>query len=67
MRKGSRVAVDGRLEWREWESSGEKRQGVSVVADSVQFLDSPADGRADGGDLDGELVGASAGEGDLAF
>jgi single-strand DNA-binding protein len=42
MRKGSRVAVDGRLEWREWEASDQqKRQAVSVVADTVLFLDSP--------------------------
>ena len=45
MRKGSRVAIDGRLEWREWETSDQqKRQAVSIVADTVQFLDSP-DGR----------------------
>jgi single-strand DNA-binding protein len=44
MRKGSRVAVDGRLEWREWETSdGQKRQAVSVVADTVQFLDTPGE------------------------
>ena len=65
MRKGSRVAVDGRLEWREWDSSGEKRQAVSIVADWVQFLDSPE--RGEGEDLDGELVAAGAGEGDIAF
>jgi single-strand DNA-binding protein len=40
-RKGSRVAIDGRLEWREWETSDQqKRQTVSVVADTVMFLDS---------------------------
>jgi len=44
MRKGSRVGVDGRLEWREWETSDQqRRQAVSVVADTVQFLDSPGD------------------------
>ena len=44
MRKGSRVASDGRLVWREWESSeGDKRQAVSIVAETVQFLDSPAE------------------------
>ena len=43
MRKGSRVGIDGRLEWREWETADQqKRQAVSVVADTVQFLDSPA-------------------------
>jgi single-strand DNA-binding protein len=65
MRKGSRVGVDGRLEWREWESSGEKRQAVSIVADTVQFLDTPA--HDEDGELDGELVGTGAGEGDIAF
>ena len=37
--KGRPVAIDGRLEWREWEAQdGAKRQAVEVVADSVQFL-----------------------------
>ncbi|HEX3509540.1 MAG TPA: single-stranded DNA-binding protein [Solirubrobacteraceae bacterium] len=37
---GSRVAVDGRLEWREWQTSDQqRRQAVSVIAESVQFLD----------------------------
>ena len=52
--KGSRVAIDGRLEWREWETSDQqKRQAVSVVADKVLFLDGPGE-RADGGRGDGE-------------
>ncbi|MCW2971254.1 MAG: single-strand binding protein [Solirubrobacterales bacterium] len=58
MRKGSRVAIDGRLEWREWETTDQqKRQAVSIVADTVQFLDTPGDRAAD----DGELVGVGAG------
>jgi single-strand DNA-binding protein len=37
--KGRPVAIDGRLEWREWETQeGHKRQAVEIVADSVQFL-----------------------------
>ena len=37
--KGRPVAVDGRLEWREWTAQdGTKRQSVEVVADTVQFL-----------------------------
>jgi single-strand DNA-binding protein len=38
--KGRPVAIDGRLEWREWEAkdgSG-KRESIEIVADSVQFL-----------------------------
>jgi single-strand DNA-binding protein len=66
MRRGSRVAIDGRLDWREWETADEaKRQAVSIVADTVQFLDSPG-GRSDrNGSSDGEageLVGVGAGE-----
>ena len=48
--KGRPVAVDGRLEWREWEDkeTGKKRQSVDIVADSVQFL-----GSRDGGEGNG--------------
>ncbi|HEY2768554.1 MAG TPA: single-stranded DNA-binding protein [Solirubrobacteraceae bacterium] len=51
--KGSAVAVDGRLEWREWETADQqKRQAVKIVAESIQFLDKRAYDRerADGGD-----------------
>ena len=59
--KGRPVAIDGRLEWREWEAQdGSKRQAVEVVAESVQFL---------GGRQDLEAAayvpaGATAGGGD---
>lgn len=36
--KGRGVAITGKLDWREWEQDGVKRQTVSVVANSVQFL-----------------------------
>ena len=39
--KGRPVAVEGRLNWREWESQdGAKRQSVDIIADTVQFLGS---------------------------
>ena len=42
--KGRPVAIDGRLEWREWEAQdGSKRQSTEIVADSVQFLGSRED------------------------
>jgi single-strand DNA-binding protein len=76
MHRGRRVGIDGRLEWREWETADQqKRQAVSIVADTVQFLDSPgAKEPGDSGDGegrgdphgDGELLGVGA-EGDLAF
>jgi single-strand DNA-binding protein len=37
--KGRPVAIDGRLEWREWDTDdGAKRQAVEIIADSVQFI-----------------------------
>jgi single-strand DNA-binding protein len=50
--KGRPVAVDGRLEWREWEDKdGNKRQAIDVIADSVQFL-----GSRDGGENGGRFT-----------
>ena len=43
--KGRPVAVQGRLDWHEWEAqdgSG-KRQAVEIIANSVQFLGSRGD------------------------
>jgi single-strand DNA-binding protein len=69
MRKGSRVALDGRLEWREWETDNQKRQAVSIVADTIQFLEGPGERAEDGGgEDDGELVGVGSGaEAELVF
>lgn len=37
--KGRGVAIDGRLEWREWAGKdGKHREAVTIVADNVQFL-----------------------------
>ena len=48
--KGRPVAIDGRLDWREWEAKdgGGKRQSVEIIAESVQFLGS-RDGSGGGG------------------
>lgn len=41
--KGRKVAIDGRLQWREWESESGKREAVEIVADNVTFLGSRDD------------------------
>jgi single-strand DNA-binding protein len=48
--KGRPVAIEGRLDWREWEAKdgGGKRQAVQIVANSVQFLGSRDGGGGDG-------------------
>jgi single-strand DNA-binding protein len=60
--KGRPVAVDGRLEWREWETpEGNKRQAVDVVADTVQFLGGRGDGEG-GGYIPAETTATPAGD-----
>src|SRR3954453_226382 len=48
--KGRPVAVQGRLDWREWEAQDGtgKRQAVEIIANSVQFLGSRGDDQGGG-------------------
>ena len=46
--KGRPVAIDGRLEWREWEQDDTRRQAVGIIADAVQFLGSRGDSEGGG-------------------
>lgn len=65
MSRGRRVAIDGRLAWREWDTpDGVKRQAVDIVAESVQFLDGRGDNSDSGGvsDDEGSIDGAHSGE-----
>lgn len=62
LHKGRPVAIDGRLDWREWETQeGRTAQAVKIIANTLQFLDPPHDKTGghspDAGDLhaiDGE-------------
>jgi single-strand DNA-binding protein len=73
--KGRPVAIEGRLDWREWEKDGVKRQAVEITASSVQFLgtgngskngaSAEADVPADKSDFAG--VGAGGGDDDIPF
>ncbi len=64
--KGRPVAIEGRLDWREWEAkdgSG-KRQAVQIVANKVQFLGS-RDGSGGGGGGNGNGDGFSPPQSDV--
>lgn len=41
--KGRKVAVTGKLRWREWEGESGKRQAVEIHADTVAFIGSQKD------------------------
>ncbi len=77
--KGRPIAVEGRLDWREWEAQdGSKRQAVEIIANSVQFLGSRSDNAggsgngfqassdvpADTSDFEGATASSSAGSDD---
>src|ERR687894_97362 len=79
--KGRPVAVDGRLEWREWEAqdgSG-KREAIEIVADSVQFLGGRGEGEFGpsggggnqyvpaGATADADFGGPGGGDDDIPF
>lgn len=61
--KGRPIALDGRLEWREYQTQdGQKRQAVDIIADSVQFLGGRDDAGAGGNGFSGprqEMTGGS--------
>jgi single-strand DNA-binding protein len=44
--KGRQVLVDGRLDFQQWESDGQKRSKHCITADNVRFL---GGGRSEGG------------------
>jgi single-strand DNA-binding protein len=50
LEKGRPVAIDGRLDWREYQDKdGNKREAIEIVADRVQFLGSRDGGEAGNG------------------
>ncbi len=61
LEKGRRIGIDGSLRYSSWETDGQKRSKVEIIADTIQFLDSRGDGghgagarqefRAQGGDI----------------
>lgn len=72
--KGRPVAIDGRLEWREWDTpDGTKRSAVDIVAESVQFLGSRDQNTVANGDIPADVdfqpaqVPVSAGDDDIPF
>lgn len=56
--KGRQIAIDGRLDWQEWEKDGQKRQAVQIIAETVQFI---SDG-SDDGNRGGSSQAATQGE-----
>ena len=66
--KGRPVAVDGRLEWREWTTAeGQRRDSVQIQADQVQFLGSSTDRPSANGATEMAMAAAENTADDIPF
>lgn len=43
--KGTKVAIEGKLRWSQWERDGQKRSKIEVIVDEIEFMTSRADGQ----------------------
>lgn len=41
--KGSKVAIEGKLRWSQWERDGQKRSKIEVIVDEIEFMTSRND------------------------
>ena len=49
LRKGTKVAIEGRLRYSSWERDGQKRSKIEVVVDEIEFMSSRNDAGQQGG------------------
>lgn len=43
--KGSKVCIEGKLRWSQWERDGQKRSKLEVIVDEIEFMSSRSDGQ----------------------
>ena len=47
--KGSKIAVEGKLRWSQWETpEGDKRSKVEIIADDIEFMSTRGEGGGGG-------------------
>ncbi len=46
--KGSKVTIEGKLRWSQWERDGQKRSKIEVIVDDIDFGSSRGGDRQDG-------------------
>lgn len=54
--KGTKVAIEGKLRWSQWERDGQKRSKLEVIVDELEFMSS----RNGGGQMGGEYGGGQS-------
>lgn len=46
--KGTKVAIEGKLRWSQWEREGQKRSKIEVIVDELEFMSSRNSGQDQG-------------------
>lgn len=49
IKKGSKLAVEGKLRYSSWERDGQKRSKLEVIVDELEFMSSRGEGQQQGG------------------
>lgn len=61
LRKGTKVSIEGKLRWSQWERDGQKRSKIEVIVDELEFMSSRNSGQSyDHGMQGGYAPAASA-------
>lgn len=47
--KGTKVSVEGKLRWSQWERDGQKRSKIEVIVDELEFMSSRQEGQPECG------------------
>ena len=45
--KGTKVSIEGKLRWSQWEREGQKRSKIEVIVDELEFMSSRKEGPGD--------------------
>ncbi len=51
--KGTKVAIEGKLRWSQWEREGQKRSKIEVIVDELEFMSSRSSDSSYGGGNNG--------------
>lgn len=49
LHKGSKVCIEGKLRWSQWEKDGQKRSKIEVVVDEIEFFSGAKNEQNQGG------------------
>ena len=52
--KGTKVSIEGKLRWSQWEREGQKRSKIEVIVDELEFMSSR--NKTDGYDANAEFA-----------